>query len=171
LARRRRTLIVTHTLLCGSPNDIDCPYNLLASWPTVLQTFTSLQNTELQDEGRTSPIPIVRMMTRGRGYMVNDAVIQGASDTVPSGGVGGFGYGAHRGLAGIDMFTHNRTMTEVSDDAHLIPTGRYAPYDLKKYKAAQRLMKVSIPWAKPGTRPSFFQSIRGNEAWLRPMSN
>ncbi|EJT97582.1 aldehyde dehydrogenase [Dacryopinax primogenitus] len=117
--------------------------------PLVIYVFTT--------DGKTKEY--IRTWTRSGGLMVNDVIIQAASDPVPFGGTGDSGYGAHHGRAAFDTFTHHRTMMEAPRIAELFMALRYPPYTAKNYVRLRLFAKVNIPWAKPGSKLSLLQRL------------
>lgn len=78
-------------------------------------------------------------MTSG-GATLNDAYFHGAVNTVPFGGVGDSGWGAYRGKASFDCFTHFRTVAETPGWADGLLAVRYMPFDMKRLRLLNKLV-------------------------------
>lgn len=76
-------------------------------------------------------------MTSG-GATLNDAFFHASVNTVPFGGVGDSGWGAYRGKASFDAFTHFRTVSETPSWSEKLIAVRYMPFDYKKLKLLTR---------------------------------
>ncbi len=97
-------------------------------------------------------------MTSG-GATLNDAYFHGAVNTVPFGGVGDSGWGASRGKASFDCFTHARTVAEIPNWADALLRVRYMPYDWGRLKLMRRLT---------GKKPNFDRNgavVKGFGYW------
>ncbi|KAL2171571.1 hypothetical protein VTG60DRAFT_2404 [Thermothelomyces hinnuleus] len=102
--------------------------NLVHRTPLSLFTFGSkAENKRILNE-----------MTSG-GATINDAYFHASLNTVPFGGVGDSGWGAYRGKASFDAFTHFRTVSETPSWAEKLIAIRYMPFDLSKLKLFNRL--------------------------------
>ena len=77
-------------------------------------------------------------MTSG-GATLNDAYFHASVNTVPFGGVGDSGWGAYRGKASFDAFTHFRTVSETPAWAEKLIAVRYMPFDMSKLKILTHL--------------------------------
>lgn len=77
-------------------------------------------------------------MTSG-GATLNDAFFHASVNTVPFGGVGDSGWGAYRGKASFDCFTHFRTISETPSWSEKLIAVRYMPFDMGKLKIVSRL--------------------------------
>jgi beta-apo-4'-carotenal oxygenase len=98
-------------------------------------------------------------MTSG-GATINDSFFHGAVNTVPFGGVGDSGWGAYRGKASFDTFTHFRTIAETPTWAEKLIRVRYMPYDFKALNLLNRLT---------GQKPNFDRSgkvVKGFGYWI-----
>ncbi|KAJ4302558.1 Hexadecenal dehydrogenase [Collariella sp. IMI 366227] len=84
-------------------------------------------------------------MTSG-GATLNDAYFHASVNTIPFGGVGDSGWGAYRGKASFDCFSHFRTVSETPGWVDKIIAVRYMPFDMKKL----RLMNTFTGGGKPG---------------------
>lgn len=72
---------------------------------------------------------IVLSNVRSGGAAVNDAALH--VPTLPFGGVGESGYGAYRGKASFDVFTHHRSITSSPGWVEFALSIRYPPYKNK----------------------------------------
>lgn len=77
-------------------------------------------------------------MTSG-GATLNDSYFHGSVNSVPFGGVGDSGWGAYRGKASFDCFTHFRTVAETPGWADGLIRVRYMPYDWSQLRLLRRL--------------------------------
>jgi beta-apo-4'-carotenal oxygenase len=77
-------------------------------------------------------------MTSG-GATINDSFFHGSLSTVPFGGVGDSGWGAYRGKASFDCFTHMRTVAETPGWAERLLRPRYMPYHWPELNMLHRL--------------------------------
>lgn len=89
-------------------------------------------------------------MTSG-GACINDAYFHGAVHTVPFGGVGDSGWGAYRGKASFDTFTHFRTVSETPTWMDRFLRVRYMPYDWSELRFLQRLTDKKPNFDRQGT--------------------
>lgn len=78
-------------------------------------------------------------MTSG-GATLNDAYMHGSVNSVPFGGVGDSGWGAYRGRASFDSFTHFRTVAEPPSWADALMRARYMPYEPWRLRLLSRLL-------------------------------
>ncbi|KAL2178281.1 Aldehyde/histidinol dehydrogenase [Thermothelomyces heterothallicus CBS 202.75] len=102
--------------------------NLVHRTPLSLFTFGSkAENKRILNE-----------MTSG-GATINDSFFHASLNTVPFGGVGDSGWGAYRGKASFDAFTHFRTVSETPSWAEKLIAIRYMPFNLSKLKLFNRL--------------------------------
>lgn len=85
-----------------------------------------------------TPGAVLNEMTSG-GATLNDAFFHASVNTVPFGGVGDSGWGAYRGRASFDCFTHFRTVAETPAWAEPLLRVRYMPFDLSRLRLLQRL--------------------------------
>jgi len=92
--------------------------NLVHRTPLSLYTFGNKAENER----------VINEMTSG-GATINDSFFHGSVNTVPFGGVGDSGWGAYRGKASFDTFTHFRTIAETPTWAEKLIRVRYMPYD------------------------------------------
>ncbi|KAK4191113.1 Aldehyde/histidinol dehydrogenase [Podospora australis] len=102
---------------------------------------------------------ILNEMTSG-GATLNDSFFHGSVNTVPFGGVGDSGWGAYRGKASFDAFTHFRTIAETPGWADRLIRVRYMPYDWSQYKLLARLTEK---------KPNFDRSgkvVKGFGYWM-----
>ncbi|KAK3350162.1 Aldehyde/histidinol dehydrogenase [Lasiosphaeria hispida] len=81
---------------------------------------------------------VLNEMTSG-GATLNDTFFHGSVNSVPFGGVGDSGWGAYRGKASFDVFTHLRTVAETPSWADGLIRVRYMPYDWSRLRQLQRL--------------------------------
>jgi beta-apo-4'-carotenal oxygenase len=81
---------------------------------------------------------VLNEMTSG-GATLNDAYFHASVNTVPFGGVGDSGWGAYRGKASFDCFTHFRTISETPTWSERLIAVRYMPFDMGKLKIVGRL--------------------------------
>ncbi|CCC13044.1 hypothetical protein SMACR_06187 [Sordaria macrospora] len=93
---------------------------------------------------------ILDEMTSG-GACINDAYFHGAVHTVPFGGVGDSGWGAYRGKASFDTFTHFRTVSETPTWMDRFLRVRYMPYDWSELRFLQRLTDKKPNFDRQGT--------------------
>jgi beta-apo-4'-carotenal oxygenase len=77
-------------------------------------------------------------MTSG-GATLNDSFFHGSVNTIPFGGVGDSGWGAYRGKASFDVFTHARTVAETPSWMERFIRVRYMPYEWKHLVFLRRL--------------------------------
>jgi beta-apo-4'-carotenal oxygenase len=98
-------------------------------------------------------------MTSG-GATVNDSYFHATLNTVPFGGVGDSGWGAYRGKASFDCFTHFRTIAEPPSWAESLMRVRYMPYDLSRLSMLSRLMDKKPNFDRNG------QVIKGLGYWM-----
>ncbi|KAL2126907.1 hypothetical protein VTI74DRAFT_11641 [Chaetomium olivicolor] len=110
--------------------------NLVHRTPLSLFTFGSKAENQR----------ILNEMTSG-GATINDAYFHASVNTVPFGGVGDSGWGAYRGKASFDCFSHFRTVSETPGWAEKLIAVRYMPFDLAKLRLVNRLTGVG---GKPG---------------------
>ncbi|KAL2115444.1 hypothetical protein VTJ04DRAFT_9699 [Mycothermus thermophilus] len=103
--------------------------NLVHRTPLSLMAFGSKKENER----------ILNEMTSG-GATLNDAYFHGAVNTVPFGGVGDSGWGAYRGKASFDCFTHFRTVAETPGWADGLLAVRYMPFDMKRLRLLNKLV-------------------------------
>ncbi|KAK4239927.1 beta-apo-4'-carotenal oxygenase [Achaetomium macrosporum] len=81
---------------------------------------------------------VLNEMTSG-GATLNDSYFHGSLNSVPFGGVGDSGWGAYRGKASFDCFTHFRTVCETPAWAEPLIAVRYMPFDMSKLRLLNRL--------------------------------
>ncbi|KAK4166519.1 Aldehyde/histidinol dehydrogenase [Cladorrhinum sp. PSN259] len=123
--------------------------NLVHRTPLSLYTFGNKAENER----------VLNEMTSG-GATINDSFFHGAVNTVPFGGVGDSGWGAYRGKASFDTFTHFRTIAETPTWAEKLIRVRYMPYDFKALNLLNRLT---------GQKPNFDRSgkvVKGFGYWI-----
>lgn len=97
-------------------------------------------------------------MTSG-GATVNDSFFHASLISVPFGGVGDSGWGAYRGKASFDAFSHLRTVSETPSWAEALVAFRYMPFNLSKLKLYSRLT---------GKKPNFDRNgkvVKGLGYW------
>ncbi|KAK5661654.1 hypothetical protein OQA88_9754 [Cercophora sp. LCS_1] len=102
---------------------------------------------------------VLNEMTSG-GATINDAYFHGSVNTVPFGGVGDSGWGASRGKASFDCFTHARTIAETPGWADALIRVRYMPYDWSRLNLMRRLT---------GKKPNFDRNgavVKGFGYWV-----
>ncbi|KAK4152113.1 Aldehyde/histidinol dehydrogenase [Chaetomidium leptoderma] len=102
--------------------------NLVHRTPLSLFTFGSKAENQR----------VLNEMTSG-GATLNDAYFHASVNTVPFGGVGDSGWGAYRGKASFDSFTHFRTVSETPAWAEKLISVRYMPFDMSQLKLLNRL--------------------------------
>ncbi|KAL2263802.1 hypothetical protein VTK26DRAFT_5094 [Humicola hyalothermophila] len=102
---------------------------------------------------------ILNEMTSG-GATLNDSYFHAAINTVPFGGVGDSGWGAYRGKASFDAFTHFRTVAETPGWAEALLRVRYMPFDLAKLRQLSRLQDKKPNFDRNG------RAIRGFGYWM-----
>ncbi|KAL2162426.1 hypothetical protein VTH06DRAFT_7339 [Thermothelomyces fergusii] len=101
--------------------------NLVHRTPLSLFTFGSkAENNRILNE-----------VTSG-GATINDSFFHASLNTVPFGGVGDSGWGAYRGKASFDAFSHLRTVSETPSWAEIFVSFRYMPFKLSKLKLYTR---------------------------------
>lgn len=88
-------------------------------------------------------------MTSG-GATINDSFFHGSVNTVPFGGVGDSGWGAYRGKASFDTFTHFRTIAETPTWAEKLIRVRYMPYNFGALEFFNRLTVKSPNFDRNG---------------------
>lgn len=98
-------------------------------------------------------------MTSG-GATINDSYFHGSVNTVPFGGVGDSGWGAYRGKAGFDCFTHLRTVSETPAWAEKLIAVRYMPYNMADLQLMGRLMEKKPDFDRNG------KVVRGFGYWV-----
>ncbi|KAK4142091.1 beta-apo-4'-carotenal oxygenase [Dichotomopilus funicola] len=101
--------------------------NLVHRTPLSLFSFGSKAENE----------KVLNEMTSG-GATLNDAFFHASVNTIPFGGVGDSGWGAYRGKASFDAFTHFRTVSETPSWSEKLIAVRYMPFDYKKLKLLTR---------------------------------
>lgn len=82
--------------------------------------------------------PVLNEMTSG-GATLNDVMTHGSLNSVPFGGVGNSGWGAYRGKASFDVFTHFRTVAETPGWMDKLMRVRYMPYDWSELRRLRRM--------------------------------
>lgn len=100
---------------------------------------------------------VLNEMTSG-GATLNDSFFHGSVISAPFGGVGNSGWGAYRGRASFDVFSHARTIAQTPSWLDRFLRVRYMPYN---WSDLRRLRLLSSP------RPNFDRSgkvLRG--AWI-----
>ncbi|KAL0469871.1 aldehyde dehydrogenase [Neurospora intermedia] len=102
---------------------------------------------------------ILDEMTSG-GACINDSYFHGAVHTVPFGGVGDSGWGAYRGKASFDNFTHFRTVSETPTWMDRFLRVRYMPYDWSELRLLQRWTNKKPNFDRQGT------VAKGSEYWM-----
>lgn len=70
--------------------------------------------------------------TRSGGATINDVIMHGGINTLPFGGVGESGTGTWHGVASVETFTHNRTVTETPSWVDSLLKIRHAPFTAAK---------------------------------------
>ncbi|KAK4665562.1 Hexadecenal dehydrogenase [Podospora pseudopauciseta] len=124
--------------------------NLIHKTPLSLFTFgNKAENNRILNE-----------MTSG-GATINDGFFHGAVNTVPFGGVGDSGWGAYRGKASFDSFTHFRTIAETPGWAEKLIRVRYMPYDFKALAFLNRLTEKSPNFDRSG------KVVKGFGYWIK----
>ncbi|KAK3956794.1 Aldehyde/histidinol dehydrogenase [Pseudoneurospora amorphoporcata] len=118
---------------------------------------TPLSLMAFGDKSETSRI--LHEMTSG-GASINDSYFHGAVNTVPFGGVGDSGWGAYRGKASFDNFTHLRTVCETPTWMDRFLRVRYMPYDWSEYRFLQRLTEKKPNFDREGT------VVKGAGYWM-----
>lgn len=88
-------------------------------------------------------------MTSG-GATLNDSFLHGSINTVPFGGVGDSGWGAYRGKASFDVWTHARTVAETPSWMERFIRVRYMPYDWSELRFLQRLTAAKPNFDRSG---------------------
>ncbi|KAK4214641.1 Aldehyde/histidinol dehydrogenase [Rhypophila decipiens] len=73
------------------------------------------------------------------GASINDSFQHGSLNTVPFGGVGDSGWGAYRGKASFDCFTHVRVLAETPYWADFLLRIRYMPFDWKRFNTFRKM--------------------------------
>ncbi|KAK3937906.1 beta-apo-4'-carotenal oxygenase [Diplogelasinospora grovesii] len=108
---------------------------------------------------KTENMKVLNEMTSG-GATLNDAYFHGSVNTVPFGGVGDSGWGAYRGKASFDCFTHCRTVADTPGWADRLIRVRYMPFSFSEMRLLQRLTEVKPNFDRNGT------ITRGFGYWL-----
>jgi beta-apo-4'-carotenal oxygenase len=98
-------------------------------------------------------------MTSG-GATINDSFFHGSVNSVPFGGVGDSGWGAYRGKASFDCFTHFRTIAETPGWAEKLIAVRYMPFDIAKLRILNRLTVKSPNFDRSG------KVVKGFGYWI-----
>ena len=98
-------------------------------------------------------------MTSG-GATINDSYTHGSVNSVPFGGVGDSGWGAYRGKASFDCFTHFRTVAETPSWAEKLLAVRYMPFDLSRYQLMNRLTSKTPNFDRNG------KLVKGLGYWI-----
>ncbi|KAL2016384.1 hypothetical protein VTK56DRAFT_3806 [Thermocarpiscus australiensis] len=101
---------------------------------------------------------VLNEMTSG-GATLNDAYFHASLNSVPFGGVGDSGWGAYRGKASFDCFTHFRTVAETPGWAEPLIRVRYMPFDWSQLRLLKWLTEK---------RPNFDRNgrvVRGVGYW------
>ncbi|KAF8531044.1 NAD-aldehyde dehydrogenase [Gautieria morchelliformis] len=96
----------------------------------------------------------VRKRTLSGSFLANDLLLQANVSAVPFGGVGGSGYGSHKGKFSFDMFTHQRPVLRSPKWIDLLMSIRYPPYTDKSLKRANQAAMPKIPYPRPGESDS-----------------
>jgi beta-apo-4'-carotenal oxygenase len=92
---------------------------------------------------------VLNEITSG-GATLNDSYLHCSLSTVPFGGVGDSGWGAYRGRASFDVWTHMRTVAEGPNWADRLLRVRYMPYDLAQLRMFQRMVSRNPNFGRDG---------------------
>jgi beta-apo-4'-carotenal oxygenase len=92
---------------------------------------------------------VLNEMTSG-GASLNDAYTHGSIGTIPFGGVGDSGWGAYRGKASFDVFTHFRTVVDVPGWVERFLRVRYMPYSMTELRRLLRMQQAKPDFDREG---------------------
>lgn len=77
---------------------------------------------------------------------VNDVILQIAPSSLPFGGVGASGMGAHHGKYSFDAFSHRRGVAYAPNWTEPLLVRRNPPYTAKKTALLEKIAKVNRRW-------------------------
>lgn len=101
----------------------------------------------------------IRESTLSGMFMQNDVILQAGSSVTPFTGVGGSGYGSHKGKYSFDTFVHHRPVLHSPNWVDHVIGFRFPPYTEAKAKSAQASLAKTIPQYKEKKSGTWFKLV------------